>query len=53
MPQPLRTLAQVAQQYRRSPEALESADLRHDGGYAVRLRGVTTVSDDKAAKKVR
>lgn len=48
-----RTLAQVAQQYRRSPEALESADLRHDGGYAVRLRGVTTVSDEKAAKKVR
>jgi len=48
-----RTLAQVAQQYRRRPEALESADLRHEGGYAVRLRGVTTVSDEQAAKKVR
>lgn len=40
----LRTLTQVAGQYQRSADALESADLRHNGGYAVRLRGVTTVA---------
>lgn len=37
-----RTLAQVAAQYGRRVDALESADLRHAGGYALRLRGVTT-----------
>ncbi len=40
----LRTLTQLTAQYQRRPDALESADLRHDGGYAVRLRGVTTVT---------
>lgn len=44
----LRTLTQLTAQYQRRPDALESADLRHDGGYAVRLRGVATV--DPAAK---
>ena len=39
----LRTLTQLTAQYQRRPDALESADLRHDGGYAVRLRGVATV----------
>ena len=38
------TLTQVAAQYGRRPDALEAADLRHGGGYAVRLRGVTTVA---------
>lgn len=38
-----RTLPQVAGQYGRRADALESADLRHTGGYALRLRGVTTV----------
>ena len=38
-----RTLTQVASQYGRRADALESADLRHDGGYALRLRGVATV----------
>ena len=38
-----RTLTQVAAQYGRRTDALESADLRHAGGYALRLRGVTTV----------
>ena len=38
-----RTLTQVAAQYGRRADALESADLRHAGGYALRLRGVTTV----------
>ena len=44
-----RTLAQVAAQHRRRPDTLESADLRHTGGYAVRLRGVSTVSTDDAS----
>lgn len=37
-----RTLTQVAAQYGRRVDALESADLRHAGGYALRLRGVST-----------
>ena len=40
----LRTLTQVAGQYQRRADALEAADLRHNGGYAVRLRGVSTVA---------
>ena len=44
----IRTLTQVAAQHRRRPDALESADLRHIGGYAVRLRGVSTVATDDA-----
>jgi cell division protein FtsQ len=36
------TLTQVASRYGRKPDALESADLRHSDGYALRLRGVTT-----------
>lgn len=43
------TLAQVAAHYGRKPDALESADLRHSGGYAVRLRGVTTVAPGTAS----
>ncbi|MDF1484674.1 cell division protein FtsQ/DivIB [Ramlibacter sp. H39-3-26] len=37
------TLTQVAARYGRRPDALESADLRHQDGYALRLQGVTTV----------
>jgi cell division protein FtsQ len=36
------TLTQITSKYGRKPEALESADLRHEGGYAIRIRGVTT-----------
>jgi len=39
----VRTLTRVAAHYGRRADALESADLRHNGGYALRLRGVTTV----------
>ena len=39
----LATLTQVSSRYTRQPSALESADLRHDNGYAIRLRGVSTV----------
>lgn len=45
----LRTLTQVASRYGRRIDALESADLRHPDGYAVRLRNVTTAAE--AAKK--
>ena len=38
----LRTLTQVTGKYGRRPEALVSADLRHENGYAVKLRGVST-----------
>lgn len=40
------TVATVAQQQGRSVEKLEYADLRYDGGYALRLRGVTTAADE-------
>ena len=40
----LSTLTRVALRYGRKPEALESADLRHVDGYALRLRGVTTTN---------
>jgi cell division protein FtsQ len=45
-----KTLPGVAQKWGRQVSALEMADLRHDGGYALRLRGVT-IGD--AAKAVR
>jgi cell division protein FtsQ len=38
----LQTLTQVTTRYARRLSALESADLRHENGYAVRLRGVST-----------
>jgi cell division protein FtsQ len=46
-----RTLTQGPAQYHRRSDALESADLRHAGGYALRLRGVTTVTAQADAKK--
>ena len=36
------TLAQVTNKLGRKVSAIESADLRHDNGYALRLRGVST-----------
>lgn len=38
-----KTLSQVTARYGRTPAALQSADLRHENGYAVRLKGVTTL----------
>ena len=38
----LKTLTQVVSRYGRQPRALETADLRHENGYAIRLRGVST-----------
>lgn len=47
----LKTLTQVTSRYGRKPEALETADLRHQDGYALRLRGVTTLAADGAQKQ--
>ncbi|MGI9135425.1 MAG: cell division protein FtsQ/DivIB [Rhodoferax sp.] len=38
----LKTLTQVTARYGRRVNAIESADLRHESGYAIRLRGVST-----------
>jgi cell division protein FtsQ len=40
------TMAQALTSYSRTPDAIESVDLRHGRGYALRLRGVTTVTGD-------
>ncbi len=44
-----RTIKQVLDTYKRQPDDLESVDLRHADGYAVRIRGVTTVTAEAAA----
>jgi cell division protein FtsQ len=41
------TLALVSQRYGRQTQALEAADLRHVNGYALRLRGVSTLAPPK------
>ena len=46
----LRTLTQVTARYSRRPDAMESADLRHPEGYALRLRGVSTVVNSEPKK---
>lgn len=46
----LRTITQVTSRYNRNPDAVESADLRHADGYALRLRGVSTVVNDSQKK---
>lgn len=46
----VRTLTQVSSRYGRRTDALLTADLRYPEGYALRLRGVATVSTDAAAK---
>lgn len=38
------TAGEVAARYQRHADAIESADLRHVGGYALRLRGVATAA---------
>ncbi len=42
-----RTLSQVTARYGRTSTSLAGADLRHKDGYALRLRGVSTVEDKK------
>lgn len=40
------TITQAASQYGRRTEAVLSADLRHGDGYAIKLRGVTTLGTE-------
>ena len=47
----LKTLTQIVTRYSRQPSAVESADLRHENGYAIRLRGVTTQAVGEAKSK--
>jgi cell division protein FtsQ len=44
------TLPEASQRWGRRVNALEMADLRHDNGYALRLRGVSTVETQKPKK---
>lgn len=46
----LKTLTQVAARYGRHANSVESADLRHENGYAIRLRGVSTLAVDGPKK---
>ncbi len=46
----VRTLPQVTSRYDRLPDAVETADLRHADGYALRLRGVSTVVNESQKK---
>jgi len=46
----LKTLTQVTARYGRQASAVEFADLRHENGYAIRLRGVSTVAADGPKK---
>jgi cell division protein FtsQ len=39
------TVSQLAERY---PGAVQSVDLRYPNGYALRMRGVTTVNDEDA-----
>jgi len=45
-----KTLSQVTARYGRTPTDLTGADLRHKDGYALRLRGVTTLDTDGKKK---
>lgn len=47
----VQSLGQVAQKYGRSVDALQSADLRYPSGYAIRLKGVTTVAQELVVPK--
>jgi cell division protein FtsQ len=42
----LKTVAQVTSRYQRTTNSVLAADLRHNNGYALRLRGVTTLGND-------
>ena len=47
------TVGEVAARHQRGPDAIASADLRHASGYALRLRGVTTVRPDAVGAQPR
>jgi cell division protein FtsQ len=46
----LKTMTQVVSRYGRQASAIESVDLRHENGYAIRLRGISTVLTSTPAK---
>ncbi|MEN9329462.1 MAG: hypothetical protein RLZZ484_650 [Pseudomonadota bacterium] len=46
----VQTLPSVASRNGRKVAALESADLRHENGYALRMRGITTVDPQQVKK---
>jgi len=47
----VKTLDQVVSRFGRAANAIESADLRHENGYAIRLRGVSTTPVEQAKKQ--
>jgi cell division protein FtsQ len=47
----LKTLTQITTRYGRQASAVESADLRHENGYAIRMRGVSTQAAATAPRK--
>ena len=47
----LKTVTQATAHYGRGVDQLATVDLRHTDGYAIRLNGVSTVSDDDVKKK--
>jgi cell division protein FtsQ len=53
VPRVRRFVATVSQTSSRFGRNIESADLRYPNGYALRLRGVTTVDGDRASKTTR
>ena len=46
----LKTLTQVVSRFGRAANSIESADLRHENGYAIRLRGVSTTQPEALKK---
>ena len=46
----LKTVTQVTSRYGRRMNSIESADLRHENGYALKLRGVTTTVAESRKK---
>jgi len=46
----LKTVSQVTSRYQRTMNSVLMADLRHTNGYALRLRGVTTLGNDGIQK---
>jgi cell division protein FtsQ len=49
----IKTITQATGQYKRSVEHLESIDLRHPDGYAIRMAGVSTLAGDGFNKAAR
>lgn len=45
------TVKEVTARHQRTLDAVETADLRHVGGYALRMRGVTTVKAESGAQQ--